>query len=217
MRGSKGIFIQGLVGLLAVASCETATAQASITKGTRKLPVLRGLKKDKEPKEKEPKEGKEGKSPKKPPAPPGTTLRAPKNIGKKNLYTEYNYFVEACEEELVADVINGGLIQHRQFTDFVYGYCRESDREGKQCTKDQQELGFDYLPNEVKLLYIKSFCPQDVEGQVECLHGMNERGRTYEQHDELAELCLDLEQSMVKNGLLEEPGTIVLAALCFAS
>ena len=182
--------------------------------------VLRGLKKDDSKEDKIPKTSKSPKEKASSPDPPpggggggggGDTRqqKTPPGGGgkKKHLYQEYSYFVEACQEELVADVINGGIIQHHQFTDFVYGYCLESDNEGKACTKQQEALGFDQLPNEIKLLYIKSFCPTDVEGQVECLHGINDRGRTYEVHEEVEALCGDLERSMVHTGLLELPGT----------
>lgn len=208
-----------LVGmLLMVAGTQSVSTTASSPRGSRTSPayhhsVLRGLKKDdtKEEKEKVPKVKKpKGKSSQDPPAPPGGGGDTRQKAGgkkKTKFYNEYSYFVEACQEELVADVINGGIIQHRQFTDFVYGYCRESDNEGDSCTKDQEHLGFDHLPNEIKLLYIKSFCPVDVEGQVECLHGINDRGRTYEVHDEIEALCGDLERSMVHTDLLTKPGT----------
>ncbi len=64
----------------------------------------------------------------------------------------------------------------------------------------------------MKLLYIKSFCPTDVDGQVSCLHGINERGREYEFNEELDKLCKDLENMMVRNNLLikEENGKPML-------
>ena len=55
-----------------------------------------------------------------------------------------------------------------------------------------------------ELMYIKSFCPTDVDGQVACLHGINERGREYEFHDELQRMCQDLERLMIKDDLLVE-------------
>jgi hypothetical protein len=135
--------------------------------------------------------------------------RAPKNTDKdsptnpkERQYDEYNYFVEACQEELLADVINGGIIQHSQYTSFIYGYCRGSDMEGKKCSKDAQDKGFDHLPNDMKLMYIKIFCPTDVEGQMSCLHGINDRGREYEFHEELDRMCQDLEKLMIKNDIL---------------
>ena len=193
------------VGMLAaVASAEATRTAPRGSRSQQPHSVLRGLKKEKE--EKSSKSKNTPKEKQLPPVAPGGGATRQKTGSKKKLYTEYSFFVEACQEELVADVINGGLIQHRQFADFVYGYCRESDNEGKECSKDQESLGFDHLPNEIKLLYIKSFCPQDVQGQVECLHGINDRGRTYEVHDEIEQLCGDLEKSMVKTGLLKEPG-----------
>jgi len=55
-------------------------------------------------------------------------------------------------------------------------------------------------------MYVKAFCPEDVEGQVSCLHGINDRGRDYEFSDELEQLCRDLEKLMVKNEFLEDEG-----------
>ena len=199
----SSMILQGfIIGMLvAAASAETTRTPPRGSRSQQPHSVLRGLKK-----EKEDKSSKSKSSPKEKQPPPGDGTTRQKAASKKKFYNEYSFFVEACQEELVADVINGGLIQHRQFADFVYGYCRESENDGKACSKEQQTLGFDHLPNELKLLYIKSFCPEDVQGQVECLHGINDRGRTYEVHDEIEALCGDLEKSMIKTDLLEEPG-----------
>jgi hypothetical protein len=138
--------------------------------------------------------------------------RAPKNTDKDSqsttklkvrLHDQYSYFVEACQAELIADVINGGIIHHSQYTSFIYDYCRGSDIEGPRCSKDAQDKGFDHLPNDIKLMYIKSFCPTDVEGQMSCLHGINDRGREYEFNEELERMCQDLEKLMIKNDILE--------------
>jgi len=147
-----------------------------------------------------------------PPEPPArngnknANKNADKVANRNRIYQDYNYFVEACQEELVADVINGGIVQQIQYNDFIYGYCRESTTRGKECQKQRQEKGFTNLPNDMKLMYVKAFCPEDVEGQVSCLHGINDRGRDYEFSDELEQLCRDLEKLMVKNEFLEDEG-----------
>jgi hypothetical protein len=122
---------------------------------------------------------------------------------KVRLHDEYTHFVEACQAELIADVINGGIIHHSQFTSFIYGYCRGSDIEGPRCSKNDEEKGFDHLPNDMKLMYIKSFCPTDVDGQMSCLHGINDRGREYEFNEELESMCHDLEKLMMRNDILD--------------
>ncbi|CAB9512369.1 expressed unknown protein [Seminavis robusta] len=188
--------------------------------------LLRGLKNT--PRNANTKQGKlkaspESKSPKKAPAVAKVANskvpepRAPKQqqqqqqngnidgVKPKKLHDQYNYFVEACQAELIADVINGGIIQHNQYTGFIFKYCRGSDIEGPSCTRAQEEAGFSNLPNDIKLMYIKAFCPEDVDGQVACLHGINDRGRESEFNEEIDQLCLELETLMIKNQYLEEP------------
>lgn len=123
--------------------------------------------------------------------------------GQKRQYEpHYNYFSEACQSELISDVINGGIIQHKEYSAFVYGFCRKSSQKGPQCSQHKENEGFHGMTNDLKLMYIKSFCPEDVDGQVSCLHGMNDRGREYEFKDEMVRLCKDLESLMYKNELL---------------
>ena len=147
--------------------------------------------------------------------------KKPKGAGKgeakdsRNAY--YDYFAEACEEELIADVVNGNVIKHSQYTDFIFGYCDASEEKGSNCKKELEYEGFDALPNSIKLMYIKSFCPKDIEGQVECLHGINDRGRDYEFHDELRELCGDLKTQMIRNELLKVPGRFCLMMIYCAA
>lgn len=132
--------------------------------------------------------------------------KVPGKTGRTASNSTYDYFVEACDKELVADVLNGGIIKQNQFTDFVYGYCSTSSDRGPSCDKKIQDQGFDALPDGVKLFYIKSFCPTDMEGQVACLYGMNDRGRTYQSQSDLDQLCYTLEDQLVQNGLLNTPG-----------